>query len=92
MDYGAIALKKIPNPNRKSAHYVRQTPFKGSKREVRGKIIKKLTEKKRLTYADLVRHITNQGKPTSKNLRTIVNQLAHEGFLAIKNSIVSLAH
>jgi A/G-specific adenine glycosylase len=42
MDYGA-ALKKItPNPNRKSAHYTKQSPFTGSFRQRRGAIIKSL--------------------------------------------------
>jgi A/G-specific adenine glycosylase len=42
MDYGA-ALKKIaPNPNRRSAHYVRQAPFEGSLRQARGAALKSL--------------------------------------------------
>jgi A/G-specific adenine glycosylase len=42
MDYGA-ALKKITlNPNRKSAHYAKQSRFEGSFRQQRGKIIKSL--------------------------------------------------
>jgi A/G-specific adenine glycosylase len=42
MDYGA-ALKKITvNPNRKSAHYARQSPFEGSFRRLRGMVIKAL--------------------------------------------------
>ncbi|MFP3043064.1 A/G-specific adenine glycosylase [Treponema primitia] len=42
MDYGA-ALKKItPNPNRRSAHYTRQSPFEGSFRQVRGRLIRTL--------------------------------------------------
>ena len=42
MDYGA-ALKKIsPNPNRRSAHYLRQSVFKGSFRQLRGSLIRSL--------------------------------------------------
>jgi A/G-specific adenine glycosylase len=42
MDYGA-ALKKITaNPNRRSAHYARQSPFNGSFRQARGKILRTL--------------------------------------------------
>jgi A/G-specific adenine glycosylase len=42
MDYGA-ALKKITaNPNRRSAHYVRQSPFNGSFRQARGKVLRTL--------------------------------------------------
>jgi A/G-specific adenine glycosylase len=42
MDYGA-ALKKITvNPNRRSAHYARQSRFEGSFRQMRGVVIKTL--------------------------------------------------
>ena len=42
MDYGA-ALKKITaNPNRRSAHYSRQSGFKGSLRQIRGSIVRAL--------------------------------------------------
>lgn len=46
MDYGAH-LPKIAhkNPNRQSKHYTRQSMFKGSLRELRGKIIRSLTGK-----------------------------------------------
>jgi A/G-specific adenine glycosylase len=42
MDYG-VALKKVTaNPNRRSAHYTRQSPFAGSFRQMRGKVLKSL--------------------------------------------------
>ncbi|MDR1247680.1 MAG: A/G-specific adenine glycosylase [Treponema sp.] len=42
MDYGA-ALKKItPNPSRRSARYARQSPFQGSFRQTRGRLIRSL--------------------------------------------------
>jgi A/G-specific adenine glycosylase len=44
MDYGAELKKLTPNPSRKSAHHVRQSPFKGSLRQIRGQIIKSLAE------------------------------------------------
>jgi A/G-specific adenine glycosylase len=44
MDYGAELKKLTPNPSRKSAHHVRQSPFKGSLRQIRGQIIKNLAE------------------------------------------------
>ncbi|GHV93969.1 endonuclease III [Spirochaetia bacterium] len=42
MDYGAALKKLIPNPNRRSAHYVRQSPFEGSFRQARGKVLRTL--------------------------------------------------
>jgi A/G-specific adenine glycosylase len=43
MDYGAALKKVAPNPNRRSAHYVRQSRFEGSLRQARGAILKSIT-------------------------------------------------
>ncbi|MDR1099595.1 MAG: A/G-specific adenine glycosylase [Treponema sp.] len=42
MDYGAVLKKLTVNPNRRSAHYTRQSPFEGSFRQMRGAVIKTL--------------------------------------------------
>jgi A/G-specific adenine glycosylase len=42
MDYGAALKKVTANPSRKSAHYMRQSRFDGSFRQMRGKVIKSL--------------------------------------------------
>ncbi len=42
MDYGAMLSKKIENPNRKSKHFITQSQFEGSDRQMRGNIIKEL--------------------------------------------------
>jgi A/G-specific adenine glycosylase len=42
MDYGAALKKLTGNPSRRSAHYVRQSPFIGSFRQARGKVIRTL--------------------------------------------------
>jgi A/G-specific adenine glycosylase len=42
MDYGASLKKLTVNPSRRSAHYSKQSPFIGSFRQARGKIIKSL--------------------------------------------------
>jgi len=44
MDYGEMIKHKHPNPSRKSIHHTVQSKFKGSNREVRGSVIKFLTE------------------------------------------------
>lgn len=43
MDYGAALKKIIKNPNRKSAHYTKQSRFEGSLRQARGAILRQLT-------------------------------------------------
>jgi len=42
MDYGAFLKSTTTNPGRRSAHYTRQSPFNGSFRQARGKVIKAL--------------------------------------------------
>ena len=42
MDYGAALKKLTPNPNRRSAHYSKQSPFIGSFRQARGRVIRAL--------------------------------------------------
>ncbi|MDR2900651.1 MAG: A/G-specific adenine glycosylase [Treponema sp.] len=42
MDYGSELKKVTINPNRRSAHYTKQSKFEGSLRQVRGAIIKTL--------------------------------------------------
>lgn len=42
MDYGAALKKSGENPGRRSAHYARQSPFVGSFRQARGKVVKTL--------------------------------------------------
>jgi A/G-specific adenine glycosylase len=40
MDLGSALKKMVPNPNRRSLHYTRQSPFEGSDRKIRGAILK----------------------------------------------------
>lgn len=42
MDYGSYLAKQIPNPNRRSKHYARQSRFEGSDRQIRGQILRLL--------------------------------------------------
>jgi A/G-specific adenine glycosylase len=47
MDYGSYLGKTVPNPNKKSRHYTVQKKFKGSDREIRGKVLELLLENKK---------------------------------------------
>jgi A/G-specific adenine glycosylase len=42
MDYGTMLKEEVENPGRKSAHYLKQSPFRGSNREIRGAILRLL--------------------------------------------------
>jgi A/G-specific adenine glycosylase len=55
MDYGSYLKSKHGNINKKSKHYVKQSPFIGSLRQVRGAIIKLLLENSLATPAALAK-------------------------------------
>jgi A/G-specific adenine glycosylase len=53
MDYGAYVKSLGGNPGRKSAHYVKQGRFEGSRRQVRGAVLKLLVNERVMTEQDL---------------------------------------
>ena len=87
MDYGAM-LGKSParNPNRKSASYRTQPPFKNSSREMRGKIIKLLTERHALSEYNLRQAIGI----SKERLSGLLVDLCREGFLLKRRKIYVL--
>ena len=44
MDFGSALKGRVPNPNARSVHYVRQAPFESSNRQIRGRILGLLDE------------------------------------------------
>lgn len=80
MDYGAMLAKTLPNPNKKSASYARQPRFRGSDRELRGKILKILIQRSPQTLKAL-RGAT--GEPASR-VQKICAALMAEGFMQKK--------
>ena len=61
MDLGSALKKTIPNPNRSSRQYTRQSAFVGSDREIRGKIIRTLLLTPGQEIDDLIRTIGDDG-------------------------------
>lgn len=53
MDYGSYLKQEYGNINHQSKHYVKQSKFHGSDRQIRGAIIKLLTENTNLTKVQL---------------------------------------
>lgn len=77
MDYGAMLKRENENPNRRSAHYTRQSPFESSNRRVRGLILKALVKEAPLTQAGIVRKTGADPGQVKRNLA----QLEKEGFI-----------
>ena len=85
MDWGAALGRRPGNPNRRSAHYSRQSPFAGSRRELRGRVLRLLTERRCLTLAELQEQCADQ------RLTAVLDDLAAERFLARSGMLVCIA-
>ena len=77
MDYGVMLKKTHPELNKRSAHYRKQSKFKGSSREVRGKILKLLLTSEKLSEQEIMKKFNKE--PGS--LRKILKSLSDEGFV-----------
>ncbi len=87
MDYGAmLGVAAEINPNRRSAHYVRQSKFIGSDREIRGKILRLVLARKKMTMDELVDAIP---QPKDRIMKITV-ALSREGFLKKRSNMISL--
>ena len=74
MDYGTFLKKTNKNPSRKSAHHVRQKPFAGSQRQLRGMFVAFVIKRGSATLAELAAHAAGQD---------------HEAVIAAANGLVA---
>jgi A/G-specific adenine glycosylase len=86
MDLGSALKKIIPNPNRRSTQYVRQSAFPGSDREIRGRVIKMLLTSPDQETEELIQ---NTGGDRDRVLR-ILRTLEKEGFLTITGTGIAI--
>lgn len=87
MDYGAGLKKLVPNPNRRSVHYARQSPFRGSDREIRSLILQLF-----LDTPNLPERVIVDGIPTdAARIKKILKQLTRESFLVCQEENYQLA-
>ena len=94
MDYGAAmsvacgsaASALRVNPNRRSAHYKKQSPFAGSDRELRGKIMRSTLSKKRNKMS--VRELLKELAVPRERLIGIIKDLIREGFIVKKGDYI----
>ena len=90
MDYGVHLKKLLPRINSASKHYAKQSTFKGSKRQIRGHIIKILTQLHQLPYEDLIM-ITKEALPLNPHsIQTVIQDLLAEKLIYQNNEIIHL--
>jgi len=77
MDYGAMLKKAHANPARRSAHHVRQSPFVGSNRELRSRILKMILAEPSLSEGKIIGRLgADPGK-----VRSNLARMEKEGFI-----------
>lgn len=88
MDYGVMLKSTQPNPSRKSAHHTKQSRFEGSDRQIRGMILKLLTQHEVMSIEKLVASID---RPPERVI-AIMNDLIGEGLAKlIEDNLISIA-
>ena len=82
MDLGSALKKTVPNPNRRSVHYTRQSPFEGSDRKIRGELLKLLLKDQYLEEDEVVARFNED----PQRIHKILSTLEAEGFIKIQDN------
>lgn len=83
MDYGTYLKQSVGNMSRRSAAYGRQSAFEGSRRQIRGQVLRILADRE-CSFAELRAAIPDA------RLETVLADLLDEGFIARKDSMYGL--
>lgn len=86
MDYGSWLSKEVPNPNRRSKRYTKQSPFEGSDRQVRGAVLRHL-----LAGPITMTALFSRFDISKRRFRNVLQGLVNDGFVKKKGSRVSCA-
>ena len=84
MDYGAQGLKHVLNANRASAHYTRQSVFKGSRRELRGRVMAEVVRRGSVAKPELQRGIKD------RRLAEVLTMMQEEGLVICSKNRIAL--
>ncbi len=87
MDYGTYLAEQGENANRRSKHYVKQAKFEGSRRKVRGEVLRLLVRKGPMTLRSLEKALP----PSPHKLSDVLNGLVKEGMLVRLNGRIAIA-
>ncbi|KAB2835132.1 MAG: A/G-specific adenine glycosylase [Candidatus Brocadia sp.] len=87
MDYGVMLKQRQVNPNRRSAHYQKQSPFQGSNRQVRGMILRACASESYLSEQEIAQRL----QISMEKIKTNLVQLEKEGFIKRKRKKITLA-
>ena len=78
MDYGSHLKTTLPNPSRKSTTHTKQSTFKGSHRELRGRVLKLILTHKKATLTSIKKSLPHQ---KASSITDTIAELASEGLI-----------
>lgn len=90
MDYGVHLKKGLPKINAASKHYTRQSKFIGSKRQIRGEIIKILTQSEQIERHSLIDLLNFNLPQNNHNKNEIIQNLIDEQTIKSTHNILYL--
>ncbi len=74
MDYGVFLKKQARNPTRRSTHYIHQSKFEGSDRQIRSMILKLLLKTEKIHKDELVASIDREPERIMRILQDLCNE------------------
>jgi A/G-specific adenine glycosylase len=90
MDYGVMLKKTVGNLGKQSRHYTKQSPFKGSARELRSNILNAVSAGAS-TASEIRKYVLKKKlNATDARVKSIIAQLETEGFVALNKTEISL--
>lgn len=89
MDYGAMLKRMKKNAGSRSAHYVKQTAFRGSRRELRGQILKTLLREPKMDKRALAKQL--RVKENGHDLDRVLSALQKEALITERGNTIALA-
>ncbi len=91
MDLGVAVKAEVPNPNRRSRHYVRQKPFENSQRQLRGRILRLLQQHEWVDIAAVAESVEFPSARVANAAAALENEgfieRRSDGLIGIKNEI-----
>jgi len=90
MDYGVHIKKELKANNKMSKHYTRQSKFVGSKRQVRGAIVRILSKGLSLSHDELHEMVSCQLPENMHDVARVVQSLVAEGFVKEKDGFLKV--
>lgn len=87
MDYGVHLKATLPNPGRKSRHYVKQSAFHGSDRQIRSTIVKVLLAKGRVREENLFPAVCAD----RERLKKIIRSMSRDGLITRVQEYIRLS-